>query len=229
MSITAQSVIHRATDILQDKTSVRWTADELVRWLNDAQREVALYRPDAFSTYGAIALSAGTRQTLPVGSVKLIDIVSNTSGAKTAVRQISRRALDEQTPDWHSLTGVTTIKHFMYDPRDPLAFYVYPPAAASGASLNAVYAVYPTDVTEPTAGADYTAVTGNINVKDVFANCMLDYVLYKAYSKDSEYAGNAARAMAHYEAFANALGIEIKATVTVAPMTNAPGMLSPQG
>ena len=46
---------------------------------------------------------------------------------------------------------------------------------------------------------------------------MQDYVLYRAYTKDSEYAGNAARAQAHYAAFANALGVEIKATVAVAP------------
>ena len=42
-------------------------------------------------------------------------------------------------------------------------------------------------------------------------------MLYRAYTKDSEYAGNAARAQAHYAAFANALGIEIKATVAVGP------------
>lgn len=222
MSITASSIIRRATDILQDKTSVRWTADELVRWLNDAQREVALYRPDAFSTYGSISLVAGTRQSLPANSVKLIDIVGNTGGTKSAVRLISRRALDEQTPDWHNLTGVTAIKHYMYDPRDPRAFYVYPPAAGSGAAINAVYAVYPTDVTEPAAGTDYTAVTGTINVQDVFANCLLDYILYKAYSKDSEYAGNTARAAAHYTVFANALGIEAKATAVMAPTTGSP-------
>ena len=226
MALTAQSLIRRATDVLQDKTSVRWPADELVRWLNDAQREVALYRPDAFSTYAAIALVAGSRQSLPTGSVKLIDIVGNTAGNKNAVRQISRRALDEQTPGWHSLSGVTTIMHFMYDPRDPRTFYVYPPAAATGASINAVFASYPADVTEPSAGSDYTAVTGNINVQDVFANSLLDFILYKAYSKDSEYAGNVQRAAAHYGAFATALGIEIKATVMAAPAVNAPGALA---
>jgi hypothetical protein len=225
MPITAQSIVRRATDIIQDKTSVRWPADELVRWLNDAQREIALYRPDAFSTFGSIVLVGGSRQSLPAGAVKLIDIPNNTSGTKAAVRQVPRRPLDEQTPEWHGLTGVTSIKHFMYDPRDPRTFYVYPPAAASGAVVNAVYAVYPTDITEPAAGLDYTAVTGNINVPDVFANAVLDLVLYRAYSKDAEYAGNVARAQAHYTAAANSLGLEIKATVLAAPVVNAPGQI----
>ena len=42
-------------------------------------------------------------------------------------------------------------------------------------------------------------------------------MLYRAYTKDSEYAGNAARAQAHYGAFANALGVEVKATLAVGP------------
>lgn len=223
MALTAQSIVRRATDIIQDKTSVRWPADELVRWLNDAQREVALFRPDAFSTYGPIALVAGSRQSLPANSVKLIDIPNNTAGTKEAIRQVPRQSLDDQTPGWHGLTGVTTIKHFMYDPRDPRAFYVYPPAAASGASVNAIYAVYPSDIAEPAPGLDYTAVTGNINVADIFGNAVLDFILYKAYSKDSEYAGNAARAQGHYAAFMASVGAEIKATLAVAPGTRRAG------
>jgi len=222
MPISAKSIVKRATDISQDKTSIRWPADEWVRWLNDGQREVAIYRPDAFTAYSSIALVAGTRQSLPATAVKLIDIPNNTGGTKAAVRMIPRRLLDEQNPDWHSLAGVATIKHFMYDPRDPRAFYVYPPAS-EGAAVNAIYAVYPTDIAEPAAGATFDDVVGNVNVVDIFTNALLDYMLYRAYLKDSDYAGNAARSQAHYAAFANTLGIEIKATMTVAPMVNNPG------
>jgi hypothetical protein len=37
---------------------------------------------------------------------------------------------------------------------------------------------------------------------------MLDYMLYRAYSKDAEYAANAQRAVAHFQAFQNALGVK---------------------
>ena len=37
---TAQSVILRAQVALNDNEGVRWPADELVRYLNDAQREI---------------------------------------------------------------------------------------------------------------------------------------------------------------------------------------------
>lgn len=215
MPISAQSIIRRAVETLQDPTSVRWPISELVRYLNDGQREVVLYRPDSMVTSTSRSLTTGTRQTLPNGS-KLIEVVRNTGGTKRAIRMVNREILDAQTPGWHNLTGATDILHYMYDPRDPTVFYVYPPAA-TGASVELVYAAYPADIVEPADGALYTAVSGNIALPDIYGNVIQDYILYRAYSKDSEYAGNAQRAQAHYAAFANALGIEIKATVAVAP------------
>jgi len=215
MPISAQSIIRRAVETLQDPTSVRWPISELVRYLNDGQREVVLYRPDSMVTSTSRSLATGTRQTLPNGS-KLIEVVRNTGGTKRAIRMVNREILDAQTPGWHNLTGATDILHYMYDPRDPTVFYVYPPAA-TGASVEIVYAAYPVDIVEPADGALYTAVAGNISLPDIYGNVIQDYILYRAYTKDSEYAGNAQRAQAHYAAFANALGIEIKATVAVAP------------
>lgn len=217
MPIAAQSIVRRVVETLQDNTSVRWPVNELVRYLNDGQREIVLYRPDAMVTNAVVTLVAGSKQALPANGTKLIEIVRNTGGTRRSVRLVNREILDSQAPNWHNITGVTEILHFMYDPRDPRVFYVYPPAAASGASLDAVYAAMPTDVTEPADGAVYTAVSGNISVPDIYGNVIQDYMLYRAYSKDSEYAGNASRAQAHYGAFANALGVEMKATVNFQP------------
>ena len=220
MTISAQSVVRRAVETLQDSTSVRWPISELVRYLNDGQREVVLYRPDSMVTNAPLTCVAGTRQTLPSAGSKLIEIVRNVAAtsAKKAVRMINREILDAQTPGWHSLTGVVDITHFMYDPRDPRTFYVYPPATTL-AQLDIVYAAYPTDITEPADGALYSAVSGNISLPDIYGNVLGDYILYRAYTKDSEYAGNAQRAQAHYAAFANALGIEVKGTTGVMPVS----------
>ncbi len=217
MPIPAQSIIRRVVETLQDNTSIRWPVSELVRYLNDAQREVILYRPDAAVTNATVPLAAGSRQSLPSGGTKLVEVVRNSAGTKRAVRMVNREILDAQLPGWHAQTGVTEVLHYMYDPREPRVFYVYPPAAASGASVEVTYASVPADIAEPADGALYTAVSGSIGVPDIYGNAVQDYVLYRAYTKDSEYAGNAARAQAHYAAFANALGVEIKATVAVAP------------
>ena len=48
MTVTVQSVIDRVQTTLQDTTGIRWpVTDELVLWVNDAQREIALLKPDA--------------------------------------------------------------------------------------------------------------------------------------------------------------------------------------
>jgi hypothetical protein len=218
MAITAQSIIRRVVETLNDTTSVRWPVNELVRYLNDGQREVVQYRPDAMVTNSTVTLAAGAKQALPSDGSKLLDIVRNNSVAsKRAVRMTNRMILDAQVPNWHNITGTTEILHFTYDPRDPRVFYVYPPAAASGAALDIIYSAYPVALTEPAEGTTYTAVTGNISVPDMHANALADYVLYRAYSKDTEYAGNAARATAHYQAFTNAMTVEANATAVASP------------
>lgn len=223
MTITAQSLVLRAVGVLQDTTSIRWPSNELVRWLNDAQREVVMYRPDALNTTATMTLAAGSRQDLDSASLspapsKLIEITRNmaASSAKKAVRLVPRQILDAQTPGWHALTGTVDILHYMFDPRDPKTFYVYPPATTL-AQLEIMYSAFPTDIAEPGDGALYTAISGNISLPDIYGNALLDYILYRAYSKDSEYAGNVARAQAHYAAFTGTLGAEIKSTLAVQP------------
>ena len=217
MTIAAQSIIRRVVETMQDNTSIRWPIAELVRYLNDGQREVVLYRPDSMVTNASVTLVAGAKQALPTNGAKLIDVVRNTGVNKRSVRITSRTILDTQSPNWYNLTGVTEVLHYMYDPRDPRVFYVYPPAASSGASVEVVYAAYPTDIAEPADGAVYSAVTGNISLPDIYGNVLGDYILYRAYSKDSEYAGNVQRAQAHLAVFQAALSAEMNGTTGVAP------------
>jgi hypothetical protein len=219
MAIAASSIIQRVVGLLVDVTSVRWKIDELVRYLNDGQREVVIYRPDAKVVTASHALSAGTKQTIPTEGRKLIEVLRNTGGG--AITLIDRQILDAQDPSWHTITGTTNILHYMSDVRTPTVFLVYPPAAASGASVELSYSAYPTDIAEPGAGSTFSDVSGNIDVLDIFSNVLQDYILYRAYLKDGEFAGNAQRATAYYSAFANALGIEIKSAVTVSPNKSA--------
>lgn len=218
MALTAKSIIRRVVDILQDTTSVRWPVEELVRYLNDGQREVVLYRPDATIKSTTYTCAAGPKQSIPADGAKLIDVIRNSASGSnlSSVRIVPRQILDAQIPNWYSLAGALSAVHFTYDPRDPKVFYVYPPALDT-TQLEITYSAFPTDVTEPAAGSSYDDVTGNIDVPDIYGNVVIDYVLYRAYSKDSEYAGNAQRAVAHYQAFANALNIEVQGTTGVAP------------
>jgi hypothetical protein len=231
MTITAQSIVQRATDILQDQTSVRWPVNELIRWLNDAQRAIVKVRPDAMNTTTTMTLSAGSRQDLDSATAnaagnaalaplpaKLIEITRNMAATSTkgAVRLVPRQILDAQTPGWHNLTGAVNILHYMFDARDPKTFYVYPPAAAL-AQLEVMYSAYPTDIAVVADGSLFSAVTGNVSLPDIYADDLLNYVMAKCYQKDSEFAGNEQRAAAYLSMVTASLGAEIAATLAVAP------------
>ena len=83
--------------------------------------------------------------------------------------------------------------------------------------MDAVYSAYPTEITEPSANALYTTVTGDISVADIYVNALVNYILYRAYSKDSENTLNATLAASFYQLYQNLLGVELNGTTGVAP------------
>jgi hypothetical protein len=206
-------ILDRAGIILQDNTNVRFPNEELLKFFNDAQKEVVLHRPDAKMVNTTFACATGSKQTLPSAALRLIEIVRNVSGR--AVTQVQRRILDETLPNWHeSVAGTNKIEHFVYDPADPKNFYVYPKAVSGTHSIEIVYSSSPSEI----AISNFTSDTTVISLDDVYSNCLLDYVLYRSYQKDSEFAGNAQRAMMHYQSFANALGVKTQADGATTPV-----------
>lgn len=232
MALTAKSVIERAATIIQDQTNVRWPQAELLNYYNDARREVAIVRPDLYATTQVMPLVAGTKQSLPDGTVpaglpagsRFLDAIRNVTSAGAigkAVRVVEREVLDAQKPDWHTEEESTDLKHFMFDERTPRVFYVYPPAVA-GHKLEIAYAQTPTDTTLENIASD------TLEHEDLYAGAIVDYICYRAFSKDAEYAGNAQRAASHYQQFMNSLGIGGKTSMVVSPNTANVGGMPPR-
>jgi hypothetical protein len=202
MATTVQSVIDRVQTVLQDTTGVRWpVVAELVLWINDAQREVALLKPDASAKNETVTLVAGTKQSIPTTGNRLLKVVRNMSAAsngtgKRAVRLVDAEVLNGQTPDWHDPTvsgdaaHTNIVKHYIYEEANPRNFYVYP-GVQGNAYLEIVYSANPAAVTQ----------SDNLSIPDIFANAIMNYVLYMAYMKDAEYAGNQQRASSHFQLF----------------------------
>ena len=206
MATTVQSVIDRVQTVLQDTTGVRWpVVAELVLWINDAQREIALLKPDASAINETVTLVDGTKQDIPSAGNRLLKVVRNMSAAsggtgKRAVRLVDVEVLNGQTPDWHDPTvagdaaHTNIVKHYIYEESNPRNFYVYP-GVSGAAYLEIIYSSNPTTV----------AQGGNLSIPDIFANAVMNYVLYMAYMKDAEYAGNSQRANSHFALFTNSV------------------------
>jgi hypothetical protein len=201
----ASEVIDRAQIILNDTSAVRWLAADLLEWLNDGVRAICHFVPEASVTTEFVQLAQGTKQSLTTlstgNALRLIDVTRNvTDGtgfpALRAVRSVDRRELDMAHPTWHADATGTTVTQFMYDPRNPLEFFVYPPQPASGqAFVELVYSSYP---------ADLTADTQTVGIDDTYVTALVDYIVYRALSIDAEYGANPQRVAAHWQAFVQA-------------------------
>ena len=208
-TLTGANLISRIQDILQDTTRIRWPEAELLRYINDAQREVCNLRPESTATTQNIACVVGTKQSLPAAGLRLIKVTRNMSDAsngatgKRAVRLVDADILNTQEPNWHDASAAsgdsahgTVAKHYIFDEDDPRSFYVYPGASNTNMFLEIVFSASPTDLANTSA---------TISVDDIFANALIDYALFRCYLKDAEYAGNQQRAGNHYQLFVGSL------------------------
>ena len=138
---------------------------------------------------------------------------SNSATGKRAIRIVNVDILNTQEPDWNDPTVSgdaahgTVVKHYIFDEDDPRNYYVYP-GVSGNAYVEIVYSAAPTDL---------SATSDTISVDDIYANAIIDFVLYRAYMKDAEYAGNAQRANTHYQLFTASIGQGSQAQLLLDP------------
>jgi hypothetical protein len=191
---------------------VRWTVAELQYWLNDAYKETIGLRPDANTQTAEYTCVAGPRQVLTgsfPNAIRLVEVVRNLAATsnKYSVRLTDRRSLDTQRRSWYSDTPSASVELYMFDPRTPKEFLVYPPASTA-ARLEVIYSVLPLEHALTDAQLLNPTTAETIRIDDIFATALFDYMLYRAFSKDAEQTAMMNRAVAHYQAFQNALGVK---------------------
>ena len=201
-TILASAVIAKAQVILSDSDGDQWLEADLLTWLNEAQIEAVILKPDIHIETKVITLVAGTAQSTPTGVLIPVDIVRNMGedGATPGlpVVKLRKEILDEMLPTWHTATADSTVKFVIANKKSPKIFHVYPPQpTADFGSLETICSTKPTAI----------ATSGDtITIDDEYEGPLVDYLLYKAYSMDADYAGETGRAMAHYAKFAGTLG-----------------------
>lgn len=212
-------ILSRANVILQDQ-DLRWSKAEKIQWINDAHKAIILLRPDAGMRTADFTCVANTKQSLldqngladlnTYTPVRLREVVRNkpTSGTGRSIRHELKRVLDDQLPEWHAAASSTAVQFYTHDPAHPTSFYLYP-APAAGHKVEVTYSATPTATL---AEGDY------ITLEDIWVPVILDYVLYRAYTKDAEYTANLERAAAHYKTFADAVMANAQAQATLPPI-----------
>lgn len=231
MQSDVKSVLMRIVNILQDATNIRWTADELVMWTNEAMTSTAVLRPDATARRVEVALTGGLYYRVDdlLGpesnkALRFMRLIRNTAPESKLgfIRSASMTAMDAILPTWRSVKASYDIVNFLTDPEDHLGFYVYPPAPVPdpvgppiipAARADMMYSAIPTPIAPVGEGKSWLDVEGMLATETVFDTALVEYVLARAFSKDAEYGGNGQRASMHMSNYQQALAYDAEGSI----------------
>ena len=211
-SLTAQAIYQLAAEILEDTHHVTYLEAQLMTLLNEGQRAICLMRPDAKVVIENFELTANAvRHTLDGDSRRLGGVIRNMGAdgdtpGKAITGPVPRESMDAVDPDWPTATG-PHVKQFIYDEDAPTYFYIYPTVAST-------WFVEAKLFKDP---ADITAKADRIDIGDIYAPPLREWLLYAAFARDSERTPNWIRAGRHLANFYQLLGIKTRADLAVSP------------
>jgi hypothetical protein len=235
VALSSLEIARKAGLQLNDREHVTWGVPELAAWINAGCRELVNLKPTALTVGVGMRLAAGTRQSLdgatfvdpltgaalPWVALQALDAVRNLGATGTApglpVTALERRIMDVALPGWHTLPAASVVRHVMFDPREPKAFYNYPPVAVDPAVyLELIVARLPVN-----ALVDDAMVLGvddiDPGLDERYEMALVDYVLFRAYGKDAESPVSLERSRAHQQQFMAALGAKLRNETALSP------------
>jgi hypothetical protein len=224
-TITALSIIAKASRILQDIANARWSTSDLLDVLNDGQRAIVIAKPSANITTTPISLVAGTLQSLPANGIVIEEITRNmgidglTPGP--VILPMQKAVLDISFPGWHQDNPDFTVVYYCYNTKTPKIFYVYPPQpAGTQHTIEALISANPVDV--PDIG--YV-----ISLDDVYSIPLEEYVLYRSFLRDAEASTlDYQRAKDHFQNFMALVGLKVHSEAGEAPVMPVSGQVAEQ-
>lgn len=225
-----RTLLQRVGVLLQDEDAIRWPLPERLDFLNDGQREIVLLKPNALSRTVVLPLVHGTRQGLPATYLDLIGVTRNVTGNPNApvggrvVRTVARDTLDASQPDWHDpdrTAYAASVRNVVYDALDPQTFYVFPGNDGTG-QVEAIVSLRPQVIPAPENPERLDSYTAPLGIDDIYANALVDYMVYRAYTKDNGVPGGLERAALAYQQFTAALGARAQAEGAANPNRPAP-------
>lgn len=205
--VTAADVLSSARATLLDAAATAWSQQELLDYLNEAMRATAAAKPDFYVKQGNVELVHGSEQALPSDGVQVFDVRKNSYSGEV-VTLADRELIDETNRFWPVTDFQRDAQHFYVDVRDPTRFTVSPPNDGTG-EVEALYGALPTEI-----------AIGGINdplvVHDKFQPILINYVLYRAYAKNSK-RQDPAKSLACKQQWAADLGLNTRSQVANTP------------
>lgn len=195
---------------LNDADAVTFSDADIVAAVNEAISALCIYRPDAAAKTAVVALTAGTRQTLPSDGVRLVRMVRNRgtdgTGIGRSIHLGDLKTIDDISPGWHQLSG-NYIAEYFFDPASPREYWVYPAVPAGGLYAEIVY-----------SQRFATVASGDqLPVDDVYSQPLKEWALYVLWGGDTDGSPNYSQAIGRRDTFFSLLQVRSEADKSVQP------------
>lgn len=178
--MTPQDIISGARPILNDTdtTAPRQSDDELLAYVNDGLREMVSLQPAIFSTIGDMLCDADTcEQAITfANAAALIEVLYIHGGP--FLTPFDMASMGAFHPNWRQDPGAPA-RQWTRFPNDALRFYIYPKAPDALQTVCVRYARIP---------GTYALADTIIDIPLTLQPALIDYVVYRAESKDNEHA-----------------------------------------
>ncbi len=179
--VGAVNAAPRADGAPSTTSNIRWTEEEILLWITDAQRAIVLLRPNSYNWVDNVPLKKGARQAIPTDGWVLLTANANVDPATLeygrAVTLATFDQMNRQFPNWRADAKNKLAYNYLFDLTDQKAFYVWPPNDGTGmVELN--YSRTPPALTD---------MTQAITLDDIYVPAMVDYVCMRASMKDAEF------------------------------------------
>jgi hypothetical protein len=202
-TLLVSEIFERTGRILLDEGGVRWGSAELLDWYNEGLLDMVTRRPGLLPSVDDVVLVAGTQQVLTTDRLAIIDVGQNIgSVAKPRNGQVPnitpKDTMDRLIPDWQyqssSVMVITVVTH----QQTPRIFWVYPPQpTVNPGRLRMIQSKRPTVV---------SATSAAFEPDDQYMPIMIEYLLYRAFSKDAENPSSGQRSAQHLQNYLGLLG-----------------------
>lgn len=189
---------------------IRWTRADLLEYLNDAQKQVYLYRPELYAQTDVFALVPGARQGPLPGGCQLQKIIGSVGDVGRA------RKVDDGLLQAFADTGCAPVnvsddyrvRGYSFTPQDPMSFFVDPPVPDDGRSCTVALVCQQAPEAITLAQLDDADPRNDRLVTPArMHNALVEWMLYRAYSVDMESAQSFAKQEAHRQHFYAMLGV----------------------
>lgn len=184
MSMKTKKIIDRVSRELVDPRNVRWFRSELIQYLSEAVGVIAARQPGLFAKSKDISVTQ-CPISIPDDGFSLLG-VNSIDGISAQYVLIEK--LDQMYPRWRLDKGEPNC--WTKSDYDPKHFWIYPQPSSSVT----VSILYAQDV-------KITDESGDITIPNIYEGALVDFVMYRAYSRDGENTSEANKAQQHFQSF----------------------------